>query len=108
MTGYVHVSPEFLNVLERIHNNASTDLQSTVEMSSGLSPSVTATHGSYCSLFNQAFAQFETIRSAAGNRLGAVAELIAGNLHSAGNAYAEADEGGANLIKQTTFQWPNF
>ncbi|AKN18049.1 ESX-1 secretion-associated protein [Mycobacterium haemophilum] len=108
MTGHVHVSPEFLNALQRIHNNASTDLQSTGNMASGLSQSVSTTHGSYCSLFNNAFAQFETIRSTAVSRLQSVAELLADNLHKAGTAYQKADEGGADLIKQTTFQWPNF
>ncbi|BBX96278.1 ESX-1 secretion-associated protein [Mycobacterium lacus] len=98
MTGSVYVVPDFLSVLERTHENVSVDIRSAIGMVTGMSQSVSTTHGSFCSLFNQILAEFESIRSSTGDGLQQVANQLAEKLHRAAGAYVDTDEGTADML----------
>ncbi|KZS80066.1 hypothetical protein A4G29_25155 [Mycobacterium kansasii] len=100
MGHFLYVVPEFLSVLERIQGNVSADVRSAVDMVSGISQSVSTTHGSFCSLFNQTLAGFETIRSATGGCVQKVDGQLAVSLRKAAGAYLDTDEGAASVLSK--------
>ncbi len=92
MTENLKVQPELLGVLASHHDNAAASATSGTEVTSGVSESVTVTHGSYCSQFNTTLKMYESTRSALGSSLNSAGIDLAKNLRTAARAYTEADD----------------
>ncbi|WP_308458113.1 type VII secretion target [Mycobacterium kansasii] len=65
-----------------------------------MSQSVSTTHGSFCSLFNQTLAGFETVRGATGACVQQVDGQLAESLRKAAGAYLDTDEGAAGVLSK--------
>ncbi|ORB86695.1 hypothetical protein B1987_26285 [Mycobacterium kansasii] len=100
MGGFLYVAPEFLSVLERIQQNVSADVKSAVDVVDGISQAVSTTHGSFCSLFNQTLAGFETVRGVTGACVQTVDGQLAEKLRKTAHAYLDTDEGAASLLSK--------
>ncbi len=98
MTGILKVIPSWLQILSGRQTDTAPDIKKAISSATGISQTVTNTHGSHTSNFNSALQQYESTRAQAGTGLEGVASGLANALASAAKQYLNVDLFGKGLL----------
>ena len=100
MAGVLKVIPSWLQILSGRQGDTTGDIKGAINAATGISQSVTITHGTHTSNFNSALLEYETTRASAGTGLEGVASGLANALANAAKQYLNIDLYGKGLLDQ--------